>query len=181
MPRTYWNAPLPPLNFADGTPVTAITLTDASPAPQKIFYPGQLELGTIVRLSARGEITTSSTANTLTLGFYYGGVAGVAIAAGAALAVPVSETAVQWWMEWEGEVRALGATGSIKGIGKLHIPGASPGLATDMPTLPIPQTAAARTVTIDTTTQKAVTVGAAWSAATGAPTLTCYGLSVVYG
>jgi len=179
--RTYWSAPVGPLTAADGTPVTAATLTDATSNVLflgKTIPAGMLEQGSVLRLRARGELTIGSTADTLTLGFYYGGIAGAAIAAGAALAVVVSETAVPWWMEYEGEIRTTGTAGTIKGSGLIHLPGATTGLATAQTVYPIPQTAAARTVTIDTSLAKVVTVGAAWSATTGAPTLTCYSLSV---
>lgn len=177
--RTYWVAPVPPLNIADGTPVTAASLTDASPAPQVTIPAYLLELGTTLFLRAHGELTIGSTADTLTLGFYYGGAAAATpLASGAALAVVVSETAVPWEMEYYGEVRSLGSTGTIKGMGHIKLPGATTGLATAQTVYPIPQTAAARTVTIDTTSSKIVTVAAAWSATTGAPTITCYDLVV---
>jgi hypothetical protein len=183
MPRSYWSAPVPPPNAVDGTANTTAAVATISPGAEvinsaKTLYPGMLEVGTVVRLRARGEMTQGTTANSITLGFYYGGVAGAAIAAGAGLAVVASLTAVPWWMEYEGEIRALGSSGSIKGVGILHVPGASPGLASDMPTFPIPQTAAARTVTIDTTAAKVVTVGGAFSAVTGGVSVVCYGMSL---
>lgn len=183
MPRTYWSAPVPPPNAADGTPNTTASLADISPGgavlnSAKTLYPGMLEVGTVVRLRARGELTQGTTANSLTIGFYYGAVAGVAIAAGAALAVSASAAAWPWWLEYEGEIRAIGSSGSIKGIGYVNLPAAATGLVSDSPQFPIPQTAAARTVTIDTTVNKVITVGAAFSATTGGVTITCYGMSL---
>jgi len=60
------------------------------------------DLGVTLRLHSHGELTIGSTGDTLTLGFYYGGVAGVAIAADTALAPVVSETSVPWEMKWQG-------------------------------------------------------------------------------
>jgi hypothetical protein len=138
-----------------------------------------LEQGSVLRLRARGELTIGSTGDTLTLGFYYGGVsAAIPLAAGAALAVVVSETAVSWTMDYEGEIRTTGTSGTIKGSGHIFLPGATTGLATAQTVYPIPQTAAARVQTISTTTSNVITVGAAWSATTGAPSLTCYSLGV---
>ena len=158
--RAYWTAPILPLMAADGTPVTATSLTDATPngvlvGPTTLLGCGPLELGTKIRLHAQGELTLGSTADTLTLGFYYGGVAGVALAAGAALAIgAVSETSAPWEMDYEGEIRAVGTSGSIKGMGTVAMPGSGTGLATVQAVYPIPQTAAARVVAIDTTTAR---------------------------
>jgi hypothetical protein len=172
--RIYLAAPLAPLNSADGTAVTATSLTDASPAPQKVVQPDWLELGTILRLRARGEYTCGSTATNLTIGFYWGGAAGaVSICGVAGQALTVSQTAVPWWLEFEGEIRSLGASGSIKGSGYLD-------LATSLTAstrLPVPTTAAARITTIDTTTRKILTVAGNVSQTVGAPAFTCYGLT----
>jgi hypothetical protein len=173
--RTYWAAPLGPMNFADGTPATATSVADCSPAPQKVISPDWLELGTVVRLRARGEYTVGSTATTGTFGFYWGGAAGTALAIASAVAMTTSVTSFPWLMEWEGEIRALGTSGSIKGHGWLSVTPTT--LITDSPHIPVPATAALRTVTIDTTTRKIVTVGAAVSQVTGAPSITCYGLT----
>src|SRR2546423_14499804 len=61
-----------PTTVADGTPNATVTLADISPI--KAFDPDDLDLGTIVRLRARGEYTVGSTATNTTIGFYYGGV-----------------------------------------------------------------------------------------------------------
>lgn len=182
MPGTLWAAPVPPLSIADGTANATATPADLSPGgavigTAKTVYPGMINPGTILRLRAAGEYTTGTTANPLSLGFYWGGVAGTAIAANTALASVASVTAVAWWIEWEGEFRALGTSGSLKGTGLVHMPGASPGLATDQPTYPIPVTAALRTVTVNTTAATVITAGGGFTAVTGGSTVTCYRLT----
>jgi hypothetical protein len=174
--RTYWAAPLGPFNFADGTAVTGTTLADASPAPQKVVQPDWLELGTIMRLRARGEYTCGATATNLSIGFYWGGSAGAALAANTAIALTVSQTSVPWWLEYEGEIRALGASGSVKGMGYLDLATSLTASARS----PVPVTAAARTVTIDTTARKTLTVACSVSQTVGAPSVTCYSLTAEF-
>lgn len=183
MPQQLWSAPAIPLTFADGIANATATPADLSPGGAvagvgKTVYPGQVQNGTIMRLRARGEYTTGTTANPLQLGFYWGGVAGTAIAVGPAQASVASLTAVPWWMEYEGEFRAVGASGSLKGSGFILMPGTTPGLATAMTAYPIPITAAARTVALSTAAATAVTVGGGFTAVTGGSTVTCYSLSV---
>lgn len=163
-----------PQNTADGTPNATTTLSDISPI--KALDPDDLDLSTIVRLRARGEYTCGATATNIALGFYYGGAtANKPLAGVTAQALTVSQTSVPWWMEYEGEIRGVGTAGSIKGLGFLK-------LATSLTAwtdIPIPSTAAARTVSsLDTTTRQIITVASSVSQVTGAPTVTCYGLTV---
>jgi hypothetical protein len=184
VPGSLWSGPVPPLSIADGTANATASAADLSPGGAtggagKTIYPGMLQPGTIMRLCARGEYTTGTTANPLSLGFYWGGTAGTAIAANTALASVASLTAAPWWMAYEGEFRALGTSGSLKGSGMVWLPGASPGLATAMNgPFPIPVTAAARTVALSTVAATVVTVSGGFTAITGGSTVTCYSLSV---
>jgi hypothetical protein len=106
------------------------------------------------------------------MGFYYGAVAGTALAATGAI---TTGTATNWlWrMEYEGRVRTTGATGTIMGAGFLSL-GTSL-TAASVATLPGTALAA---VTIDTTVAKQITTGATWSAASASNTLTCHHFSV---
>lgn len=175
MPRQYWGAPLPPLHIVDGASYnTSVTLTDVSAAPQKQFAAMQLEQGTELELNASGFFSNTGTP-TLLLGFYYGGVAGVALAASSAVPTTTTITGVPWMLYYRGRVRATGAAGSIVGQGVLQL-GTS---LTAFTTRPIPETLAARTVAIDTTIVKTVTVGAQWGTSSASNTLTCNDLSVV--
>lgn len=174
MPSQYWAAPLPPLHVADGASYnTSVTLTDVSRAPQKQLAAMQLLEGTEVELVAQGFFSNTGTP-TLLLGFYYGGVAGVALAASSAVTTTTTLTGVPWRMEYSGRVRATGTSGQIVGQGVLYL-----GTALTAFTIrPIPETLAARTVTIDTTIVKTFTVGAQWGTSSASNTLTCNDLSV---
>jgi len=162
-----------PSSVADGTANATTSLADISPV--KAFDPDDLDLSTVVRIRARGEFTCGSTATNVTIGAYYGGAAANKPLAGVVgQALTVSQTSVPWWLDYEGEIRAIGSSGSIKGSGYLD-------LATSLTAstrLPIPTTAAARTVTIDTTTRQIMTIVASVSQTTGAPTIVCYSLTV---
>lgn len=171
--RQYWTAPLPPLFTASGTAYnTSVTLTDVSPGgatagAAKTIPAGFLEEGMVLRLTAFGTFSNTATP-TLLLGFYYGGVAGTALAATSAITTTTGATNWQWRMEYQGTVRTKGATGTIMGSGWVD-------LATSLTAVthrPIPETALA-TVTIDTTAQKVLTVGAQWGTSSASNTLTC--------
>lgn len=173
MARQYWTAPIPPLLDASGTAYnTSTTLTDVSPgagtAGAAITIPaGYLEEGMILRMVAFGTFSNTGTP-TLLLGFYYGAVAGIALAATSAITTTTGATNWPWRLEYTGRVRTKGASGTIMGQGSLDI-------ATSLTAVthrPIPETALA-TVAIDTTTQKVVSVGAQWGTNSASNTLTC--------
>jgi hypothetical protein len=183
MPSSLWAGPVPPLTYADGAANATATAADLSPGGAvvgvgKTIYPGMVQQGTIIRLRARGEYTVGTTANPLALGFWWGGTVGTAIATGTVTPVAASVTSVPWWMEYEGEFRAVGASGSLKGSGFILMPGTSPGLATAMTAYPIPVTAALRTVALSTAAAVVPTVSGGFTAITGGSTVTCYSLSV---
>lgn len=171
--RTLYVAPIPPLNILAGTAYnTSVTLTDVSPAPQIVLPANQLDNGMILRLTAFGVFSTTGTP-TLLAGFYYGGVAGVALAASAATATASAAANFPFRMEWEGRVRSTGTAGTILGQGYLDL-GTSLALVNHSP---LPVTALA-TVSIDTTTAKSLTVGAQWGTSSASNTLTCHHFSV---
>ena len=171
--RNYYVGPLPPFHTADGTALaSSTTLTDVSPAPAITLPAGLLEQGSELELNAFGQFSTTGTP-TLLLGFYFGGVAGVALAASGANTTGSAAAAWPWVMHYRGIVRTVGSTGQIFGMGHLML-GTS---LTVMSTLAIPITAAARAVTIDTTSAKAVTVGAQWGTSSASNTLTCNDIS----
>ena len=169
--RTYFAAPLPPMVAADSTAFTGTALADVIIAPTTNAPPDLLEIGTRVRLWAAGQHTSTSATPTLGIGFYYGGASGGVALAATATTVAISASATAWpfQMFYQGVIRTTGTSGTIVGQGGFKL-GAS--LTTWVAEIPIPVTAAARTATIDTTARKALTVGAVWSVATGAPTLT---------
>lgn len=172
--RQYWDGPIPPIHLTSGAALaSSTTLTDVSPTPTNKLPANFLEPGTEVELYAAGEFSNTGTP-TLLLGFYLGGVAGVALAASAAIATATGITAVPWQLKYRGTVRSVGATGSIEGQGELWLPTS----LTAWTIRPIPEVAASRTVTIDTSVEKTVTVGAQWGTSSASNTLTCKKLAV---
>lgn len=166
--RQYWVAPLSPLHSADGAAyASSTTLTDVSPTPNITIPANLLEVGSLLRICAVGKFSNTSTP-TLLLGFYYGAVAGTALAATSAITTTTGATNWQFRLEYEGRVRSVGSSGTIMGAGWLD-------LATSLTAVthrPIPETALA-TVTIDTTAAKAITLGAQWGTSSASNTLTC--------
>jgi hypothetical protein len=143
------------------------TLTDISPVPTMILPGNYLQRGSIIRIKASGTFSTTGTP-TLLIGAYYGAVAGTALAASGATTTASAAASFPWDYEYEGVVRTTGTTGTIMGNGRLL-------LATSLTAysmVPVPATAIA-TVTLDTTTAKAVTIGAQWGTASASNTITC--------
>jgi hypothetical protein len=176
MGASYWVTPLPPFHTASGQLASFTTLADLFPtaAQGSIVIPaGQLIIGSEIEIEAAGNLSSTGTP-TFTLGLYFGGVAGVALAASSAKTTASGAASHPWKMRYRGVVRAVGTSGSIVGAGELWFPTA---LAAWTCT-PIPETAAARTVTIDTTTAKSITVGSACSASSASNIIVCDDLSV---
>lgn len=167
--RQYWASVLPPLHSASASAhANSTTLTDVSPLPHIKLPANFLEIGSILRLRAAGKFSTTGTP-TLLLGFYYGAVAGVALGATAATTTGSAAAAWPWILEYQGRIRAIGTSGSIMGQGCLRL-GTS---LTAMSNVVLPATEAARTVAVDTSIEKTVTVGAQWGTASASNTITC--------
>jgi hypothetical protein len=172
MARTLYVAPVPPLNVTAGAAYnTSVTLTDVSPTPQIVLPANLLDVGQVLRLTAFGLFSTT-VAPTLLLGFYYGGVAGTALAATGATTTASGAVTLPFRLEYEGRVRSTGSAGTIMGSGWLNLATA----LTSYSQIPIPATALA-TVTIDTTAAKQLTVGAQWGTSSASNTLTCHHFS----
>lgn len=151
---------------------SSVTLTDVSPLPNTAIGANSLVPGSVIRLTAFGTFSTTGTP-TLLLGFYYGGVAGTALAATTAITTGSGVTNVPWRLEYQGIVRSAGASGTIMGQGCAYL-----GTAVSAWSIyPLPQTALA-TVSIDTTTAKNVTVGAQWGTSSASNTLTCHSILI---
>lgn len=177
MSRLYLRSPIPPFHTADGTALnTSVALTDISPAPQIVPSAAvMLEPGMEFELNAYGEFSTTGTP-TLLLGFYWGGVAGVALAASTAITTGTTAAAWAWSLYYRGRLRVIGTSGSIKGLGMLQLGTSLTAMAPSW----IPTTQALRTVTIDTTPAgaKPLTVGAQWGTSSVSNTVTCHDLSI---
>jgi hypothetical protein len=186
MPSTLWSAPVGPLNSVSGTAVTTAVAApgvDGAPTPQIIIQNGLLNVGTEIRIRAHGELTSTSATPTVIFSLVWNtpGTAiasGVVIAATAAQVINVAATGWPWMLEWDGEIRALstsagGNTGSVNGMGKFHSAfGASGSLTAFAAPSAFPTTKALRTVSIDTSINKAVQLGVTLSVTTGTPSVT---------
>jgi hypothetical protein len=174
MARQYWISPFPPFHNADGAAYnTSVALTDVSPTPPIVLPANLLEIGSEMEIEASGAFSNTGTP-TLLLGIYYGGVAGAALAASSAITTTTGAASWPWQLRYRGVVRAIGTSGSINGQGRLYLGTA----LTAFTTRPIPETSAARTVTIDTTAAKSITVGAQWGTSSASNTLTVNDISV---
>jgi hypothetical protein len=174
MANNTWNNLLDPHPTARGAAFgTFTTAKDVSPTPLPFVTGYELKQGSVVELEAWGEYTCA-TGITLQLGFVYGVAAGavasggVTLAASSAITTGTTPTAWPWHMRWAGKVTAIGTTGVIYGSGILDL-GTS---LTVFSASAIPVTAAARSVTIDTTVQKTFGVMAAWGTSGAGNTLT---------
>lgn len=157
MGNNTWDNLLDPHPTARGAAKNTFTaIQDISPTPLPFSYANELKLGTKIIIEASGEFSTTVTP-TLNIGVYYGAVAQVwnsgAITTGSGAA------AWPWHLHWKGIVTAVGASGVIYGHGILDL-GTS--LTAFTPSA-LPVTAAARSVTVDTTAAKAWGLAGTWS------------------
>lgn len=176
--QTVWSAPVLPLSDVAGTAVTAAALTAGTPLPAPIIPGGTLAYGSKLFLEADLEMTSSSATPTLTLGFYIGAVGGAigsatVIVVSAANALSASAAAWPITLRYKGTIRGISpSAASIQGTAELLY---STSL-TAWATTPLPQTAAARTVsTLNTQQNNQLDVGITLSATTGSPSITCTG------
>jgi hypothetical protein len=175
-----WRYPLQPVESAAGTAVTAAALTSGLgglPVPQ---LPPIGVAGAHLSLKCTGEVTSTSATPTVILGFYIGSVgqaigSKTVIAVSGALAINVAATAWPFIMHWDGTIRTLSpSAGVINGQGYVKQNfGAAGGLATAFVDVPIPITAALRTVsTLNNDQTNELDVGITLSSVTGTPSVT---------
>lgn len=164
MANNTWENLLDPFPIARGAAVnTFTTARDVSPTPLPFAQGYELRIGSVVELEAFGEFSTTATP-TLQLMFLYGVAAsavasgGVTLAASGAITTATGAAAFPWHMKWVGKVTAVGTTGIIYGSGVLDLGTSLTAFASSA----MPVTAAARSVTIDTTIAKTFGVGAAY-------------------
>ena len=145
-------------SFASFT--TKQNVTTAGNCP--VIPASKLRAGSKLEVSARGNFSTTATP-TLSLGFWVGTRALVMTIDLAISSLITTGTATLWpWiMRWEGFCTTAGVSGAVLGQGELLLGTALTALAA---TVPIPITAALRTVAVDTTIERAVGVSAAYSA-----------------
>jgi hypothetical protein len=157
MARTYYVMPMPAIHTASGAAFTTFTtFQKIAPTPGVVLPANLLEMGTRIRLTARGEFSNTGTP-TLGVGFGYG--ASTVLAAGTALTTITGAAAWPWWSEWIGTVRAVGTSGSIQGAGSWMLGISLTAFSVDQA---MPATQALRTVTLDTTAASEIWPGAVW-------------------
>lgn len=148
--------------------------TDISPAPQFTFGADGIDAnGTVIRTYSAGRLTTPGAAvPTLVLGLYWNGVAGLALAANAAVAPVISAAAWLWSMETFTVIRTVGVSGTFNAwtTGKLWLPAT---VSTSQAAYHLPGTAPAAVTTGDTTVTRTLTVGATWGSAVAGTTVQC--------
>jgi hypothetical protein len=186
MPGTLWSAPSSPQQGAASlttSSFTTATLTDISPS-QCLIPAGTLNLGTRVRLRAAGEYTATTSASSLTWGFYMNQVGTAitttaAVLAATASAAAVVATAWPFILEYTGVIQALSVVqnataAKIVGQGWSLLPAS---LTTFTGPLPMPVTAALRTVVqtatgLNTETPQIVSLGLTVATNTGFSSVT---------
>jgi hypothetical protein len=139
------------------------TATDISPggnvAGQAFTIKGgTLRVGQQFRVRAKGIASTTGTPN-LTIGVYYGGVAGTALCSTGAIATSSGISNVLWTLEADLRVNAVGTSGSIYALGSVAGPYASTAF------MPASSSTGNLVSSLDTSVDKIVTIGATWSAA----------------
>jgi hypothetical protein len=129
-----------------------------------------LEVGSTIELEADIEFSTTG-APTLAVGFFYG-TAAVLLALGQLVATGSGAAAWSTNIKYRGKVLSIGTGGA--NIGQIH------GVMTELressltalgTPVPAPITAAARTVSIDTTVNKELGVAAQWGTSSASNTL----------
>jgi len=161
-----WKNLLDPHPTARGAAKNTFTaIQDISPTPLPMSYANELKLGTRVEIEAWGEFSTPVTP-TLAIGVYYGAVAQVwnsgTITTGSGAA------AWPWHIHWAGIVTTVGASGVLYGSGVLDLGTSLTAFAASA----VPVTAAARSVTIDTTAAKSWGIAGTWGTSSASNTIT---------
>lgn len=163
--------PVDPFHQSAGTAINTFTTNrDVSPNPCPIIFGGRLKRGVRVKVEAQGNWGATGTP-TLQLGIYVGlpGATGqpaalTSILAQSAAITTSALTSIPWRMEYLGLITVDGTSGTILGQGDLEF-GTS---LTAFSSNAIPTTAAARTVTRDTTIAWCFGICAAFSVSNAA-------------
>jgi hypothetical protein len=179
MPAQEWMAGVPPFPTADATAVTASgTLTELTPTPQVVLpYPMLGEwAGKRLEFVAWGHYTTTATQGTITFDLRVGAAGAISsmtsVAASSALTWVASQTNRFWHIEGSLQVRTLGSAGTC--IGFMDLANFVSG-ATDIAGV-IAGTTAGSTAAIDTTSARAIAIGATISVASQSITCRYFGV-----
>lgn len=169
----YLSEPVGPFPTAAGSAFgTFTTKKSIDPLPVPVIPAGKLRLGTKLSVSARGEFSTTGTPN-INLGFWIGTRAlsiTTDLALSGTIATGSGAAAWPWELDWDGICTAVGTSGTLVGCGELHLGTSLTAFAVSA----IPITQALRTVTIDTTIERAIGVSGTWGTSSGSNTITVY-------
>lgn len=174
MSRQFWNETLKALT-ADGTAIANSTTETVifSDITIPAYY---MEDSRAIRMTLYGRLSTTATP-TIRFRVRWGGVAGTLLWDSGTITT-ATVTAATWGMQVVIQSRANGATGSLFSMGWAEVGSAAAptvGSATGAPARGIYGSAGDDTpaaVTVDLTTDKALSVSATWSAASASNTLT---------
>jgi len=182
MPSNLWTSPQGPL--MPGVSVASTTFTSAQGLPvgetsssPPIIYGGSLQVGSYIEVDAWGVASNTGTP-TLALGVYYGGTVGAAVG-GTTLKVSAAKTTTtamanwQWSLNFLGRITIVGTSGSIIGFGTWRLPTS----LTAWTEFNLDENAPAA-VTIDTTVNKNIVVGATWGTSSASNSITCHACRV---
>jgi hypothetical protein len=151
--------------------VNSTSLTDISPggntSGQALAIPANsLYQGLQFNVKAHGIVSTTGPPN-LTLGVYYGGVAGTALAT-ATVAASANMSNATWEVDADIRVDATGSSGTLRTQGKI-IGVTSGGIAVFPAT-----TATGGSATVATGVTNILTLGAQWGTGSPSNSITCY-------
>lgn len=167
MGNNTWDNVLDPHPVARGDAKNTFTAYQdvagtAASKPLPMTYANELKIGTRIEIEARGEFSTTGTP-TLQVGAIYGATAGAAggtaLAQSGAITTATGAAAFPWHYNISGIITATGTSGILYCQGILDLGTSLTAVASSW----CPVTAAARSVTIDTTTAKSWGLGAAFS------------------
>lgn len=182
MADSYWMTPVGPFAPAIGAAFnTFTTRQDVSTLPVPVILGNQLRVGSMVKIEAEGEFSTTGTP-TLAIGVYFGapGASGApaaittVIAESAAITTGSAAASWPWRLEWRGKVVTMGTSGSVVGQGDLEF-GTS---LTAFSSNAIPATLALRTIVWDTTIARAVGVCATYGTSSASNAIKTYACTV---
>lgn len=166
MGNNTWENLLDPHHTGRGSAKNTFTaIQDVSPAQLPQSYANELKLGTKIDIEAYGEFSTTATP-TLAIGVYYGAVAQVWNSG--TITTGTGAAAWPWHLRWSGIVTTVGSSGVIYGHGILDLGTSLTAFASSA----IPTTAAARSVTVDTTNPKSWGIAATWGTSSASNSIT---------
>jgi hypothetical protein len=167
MSRQFWSEALA-WSTADGTAV-ANTTTETIIFPNITIPANYMQDGRVLRLRAFGKLSTTGTP-TMTFAIRWGGVSDTLLATTEAITMGSGVTNANWDLEAYIQTRSNGATGSLFVMGTANVHTASTTVASNV--FSVSGFDAPAAVTVDLTTDKALSLTADWSAQSASNTLT---------